>query len=391
MKKRIAAVLLMTIGLAACGVVGTWPFTGPGWPGPMQGTLSGDTYVSQDRVFSVTVPFPADSAEYKQMRIKERRHPHEHYVSFGYGPPNVGFYRVDLAMRATPGSMQPSFDEIAHKSLAPTRKEIEQAYGTKTVVVESKKTEVNGRAAYYWELSQSVPAAFVDSKHPVTVEHDIYVINFQYAIATVWVQRVADASAVQIGMSPEQFAESLKLLPPATPASKKLTSDGTYRFEKYPVTVRSPAALCGIKNLYAYSNRVGVDFVAPDYLWQVAGDYFVHAMHIPSSIKDQKSFVRYVKKADKSFVPENSKPLGLLFKLTESKETLVNGLPAVQSMGVDEGKAVFVTTTVLHTSVLTIASLVYPLQADADPKDSVPWDCYNKFVSSVQEVNYVPQ
>lgn len=237
----------------------------------------------------------------------------------------------------------------------------------------------------------------LDAKNPETVEHDIYAINFRYAVAMVWVQRVAGGAKSDAGMSPEEFASSLKLLPPSLPKVLTRTTNGAYRFDSLPVEVRSPAELCGLKNSFVYAEHVGskgalnVDFVAPDYLWQIAGDYFVLAMPIPAKVKDEQSFVMYLRKSDENFIPNNSKPLGLSFVQTGFKETTVNGLPAVQTMGVDKGKAVLVTTTVLHRSVLTIATLAYPLGAGQDPQSAVPWDCYNKFVSSAVEVSPASQ
>lgn len=395
MDKRVALVLLATIGLAGCGTVGTWPFTG-GSHGPVKGNISGDTYTSQDEAFSIALPYPAGSAERQQRRVKERRHPHEYYVSFGYGPPNLAFYRVDVTMRANPGRLQPSFDEIARKDLAEARKKIEQGYGSKTNIISGGRTKVDGRSAYYWKLEQTVPAFFLGTKKPEAVEHDIYAINFRYAVAVVWVQHAADAAGANAAMSAERFAESLKLLPPRLPDGIKLMSNGAYRFSELPVEVRSPAELCGVPDSYPYVEEVkdgeemDVDFVAPDYLWQISGDYFLFARHIPSKVTDKQSFVSYMKKADASFIPDNSKPLGLHFKQIGFKETKVNGLPAVEAIGVDKGKAVLVTTAVLHSHVLTVSSVIYPLEAGADPNGAAPY-CYKRFVSGTREIPQAQQ
>ena len=395
MNSRISILFLMTVALAGCGTVGTWPFYGSG-PAPMKGQITADTYTSQDHSFSVALPYPATSARGEERRVKERLKPHDYYVSFGYGPPNLAFYRVELATRAQPGSMQPPFDELTAKVIAKARKEIEHGYGTKTTLITRKKTEVDGHAAYYWKLDQTVPASYLGTRHPETVEHDIYSINFRYAVAMVWVQRNADAINTDAGMSPEEFASSLKLLPPGVPKGFTRMSNGSYRFDSLPVEVRSPAELCGLKLSYPYGGPIGnkggmnIDFVAPDYLWQISGDYYVFALHIPPKVKDKKSFISYVKKADETFIPDNSRPMGLVFKQTGFKETTVNGLPAAQAMGVDTDKAVLVTTAVLHRSVLSVASLIYPMAAGADPMKAMPWDCYDKFLSSVTEVDATP-
>ncbi len=382
----IALASLLLAGFAGCSTTGG--DIGGLFPAPkfLKGSIDNNIYTSKDKLFTIAVPHVQDSYEYKYMKVKEEYINHNDYVSFGPAAFDQSIYRVNVTMRATLGSMQPNFDTIAPELLSGSEQQIQKTYGTEPVVVQSSKIQINGRETYYWQLHQEVPAGILMSDRAVTLDHKIYVIDFKYAVALVWVQSSMDPSAIKNGLTAKQFADSLTLLLPTTPASSKITNDGMYRFSNHPVTVMSPAALCGTQGLIAYDSNTSVDFVAPDFLWQIAGDYALQVFPTPNTIKDQPSFVSETKKLYPPYMLNDRKTLGLNFKLTEVKELQIGGLPALQGIGVDEGKAVFVVTAVLQKSSVTLASVIYPIHAGTSPTDSIPWGCYQKFFESVHEM-----
>jgi len=384
---NFALASLLFVGFAGCSTTGG--DIGGLFPAPkfLKGSIDNNIYTSKGKLFTIAVPHAQDSYEYKYMKVKEEYTKNNDYVSFGGAAFDQSIYRVNVTMRATPGSMQPSFDTIAPELLSNSEQQIQKAYGTEPVVLQSSKIQINGQETYYWQLHQEVPAGVLISDRAVTVDHEIYVIDFKYAVALIWVQSSMDSSAIKNGLIAKQFADSLTLLPPITPASQKITSDGMYRFSNHPVTVMSPAVLCGMQNSTVYDTSTSIDFVAPDFLWQIAGDYAVQVFPIPDTIKDQPSFVSETKKLYPPYMLNDRKALGLNFKLTDVKEMQVGGLPALQGIGMDEGKAIFVVTAVLQKSSVTLTSVIYPISAGASPVDSIPWDCYKKFVASVHELD----
>jgi hypothetical protein len=75
---------------------------------------------------------------------------------------------------------------------------------------------VNGYPTYYWQFQQDVPPGKLSNQQE-SLTHDLYVINYGYAVATIWVQRPTGPGTPGIKdvLTPEEFADSLKLLPVA--------------------------------------------------------------------------------------------------------------------------------------------------------------------------------
>src|SRR5580698_10233849 len=137
---------------------------------------------------------------------------------------------------------------------------MQQVYGAAAKLTSNGKTQMDGHDAYYWQLKQLVPAGKLVNNAPVTLIHDIYAIDLGSAVATVWVQSDAGAPATTERMTPILFAISLKLLPPVNDATRRVTADGTYTLSKHPVSVKSPAVLCGTQGLTVYESDTSVDF-----------------------------------------------------------------------------------------------------------------------------------
>lgn len=386
---NITLAALLLVGFAGCSTTGG--DIGGLFPAPkfLKGSIDNNIYTSKDNNFTIAVPHAQGSYEYKYMQVKEEYHNTYDYVSFGPAAFDQSIYRVEVVPRAPPGEARPSLDEVASKFLTQVEQMMQNAYGAEPAVIQNNKTQINGRNALYWQLKQVVPTGKLNSSNPVNLTHDIYVIDFGDAVGIVWAQIQAGAasSSGEKPLTPEQFASSLKIRQLVYNADQRITAGGVYTFAKYPVTVISPAALCNKPNLAVFDTDSSVDFGAPDRLWQTAGDYAVQVFPIPDTIKDQPSFVSETKKLYPPYMAKDRKTLGLSFKVTDVKELQVGGLPALQGIGVDEGKAVFVVTAVLQKSSVTLASVIYPISAGISPTDSIPWDCYNKFVASVHELD----
>lgn len=215
-KQTFAKGLLITLllsGLAACAHTGG--DIGGLVPAPkfLKGSISGSTYTSKDGLFTVTVPHAQGSYEYTYMQVKEQYGNGFDYVSFGPAATDQSIYRVNLEMRPPPGAMQPSLDDAAPAALANCEAQIQKIYGVAPKVTSNGKTQIDGHDAYYWQLKQVVPVGKLNSTKPVTLIHDIYVMDFPRAIAIVWVQSPANAPAPNSQMTPILFAISLKLKP----------------------------------------------------------------------------------------------------------------------------------------------------------------------------------
>ena len=163
-----------------------------------------NVYIAKDKRFTVSVPFAENTDNHMYMKVKENYGPTEDYVSFGPGAVDQRIWRVEVVL-PTPGRSIQALDAVAPQVLAATEHLAQQAYGTTPTAGEGQKTMVNGHAAYVWDLQQSVP-----SMH-ATLAHKLYLIDFGSTMATVWVQTPSDNLTDQRALTPEQFAESLKV------------------------------------------------------------------------------------------------------------------------------------------------------------------------------------
>jgi len=384
---NFALASLLFVGFAGCSTTGG--DIGGLFPAPkfLKGSIENNVYTSKDKLFSIAIPHKQGSYEYKYMQVKEEYHNGYDYVSFGPAAFDQSIYRVEVVPRAPPGEARPSLNEAASKFLMQVEQMMQNAYGAQAVVTQSNKTQVNGRNALYWQLKQVVPAGKLNSSNPVTLTHDVYVIDFDDAVGIVWVQNQTGASSSpgEKSLTPEQFASSLKIKQVAYNADQRLTSAGVYHFAKYPVSVVSPAVLCNEPGLIAVEADSSVDFAASDHLWQTAGDFAVQLYARPEKLTGTGRFFDVSKKYFISYIPNDRKSLGVSLKLTSTKQTQVNGLPAVQAIGIEETQAVLVATSILTKSRIIVVSLLYPLKSGGTPESDFPWSCYAKFVASVND------
>lgn len=388
MKIRIIASLLTGLSLiclAGCSTTGGDIAGLVPAPKFLKGSIANNIYTSKDKRFAVSIPHDQKSYEYTYMQVKEVYGDREDYVSFGPAAFDQSIYRVDIMARPVQGAAPLKLDEVAPKLLASAEQQVQKGYDSKPALVESNKTQINGHDAYYWQFKQVVPAGKLNSGNPVTLLHDLYVIDFGSVFATVWVQSPENTPASDKGITPSQFAKSLQLHTTTDETSNVAANDGVYDFTRYPVSVVSPAVLCGAKELATFGAETSVDFGAADRDWKTAGDYAVQVYPVPKNITDKQSFLAASKKYFTGYIPNDRKTLGVKPELTGMKELDVNGLPAIQAIGVDKNKATFVATSVLNKSYIIVTSLLYPLKDDGKAADAFPWDCYNKFVKSAKE------
>lgn len=192
--------LLMLTACSGGDILGLVPA-----PRILSGSIGDDNvYIAKDRRFTVSVPFAANTDNHMYMHVKENYGPTEDYVSFGPGAVDERIWRVEVVI-PPPGKPFPTLDAIAPQILTATEQLAQQAYGTVPTAGEGQKTTVGGRAAWVWDLQQSVP-----SMHAV-LAHRLYLIDFGSTMATVWVQTPSNNLSDRRALTPEQFAESLKI------------------------------------------------------------------------------------------------------------------------------------------------------------------------------------
>jgi len=167
-----------------------------------------NVYIAKDKRFTVAVPFAADTDNHRYMKVKEEYGPNEDYVSFGPGAVDQRIYRIDFVTPPA-GRSLPALDTVVSRMQGLVAQQAQQSYGTAPTVGGSQKTVIGGHDAYTWEMQQSVP-----SMH-ATLTHEVYMIYLGGSGVTVWVQTPSNNLSDQRALTPEQFAESLKVTPPA--------------------------------------------------------------------------------------------------------------------------------------------------------------------------------
>lgn len=210
-KQRVVGGLFLSLligALAGCSSSGG--DIGGLFPAPkfLKGSIDDNNiYTAQDKRFTVSVPHAQGTDDYRYMHVKEEYGPDEDYVSFGPGAVNQSIYRINF-MAAPAGKPLPDLDTVAPKALSFVEQQAQEAYGGAPTAGEGSKILVSGHNAYHWELKQAVPSGKL-ANVPVNLVHELYLIDFGGAMATIWVQ--TEVGGLNGGaLTPEQFAESLK-------------------------------------------------------------------------------------------------------------------------------------------------------------------------------------
>jgi hypothetical protein len=197
-------IIFTTYVISACAATGG--SIGNLIPAPkfLKGNIENDIYTTQDKTFSIMVPHKSESYEYKYMQVKEQSSEYGAYVSFGPAAMDQSIYRVETGSR-TSSSM--SVEDAAPKIVEDYKSQLKNAYGIKPTEVSANQNLINGKKAYYWQLTQLVPAGKFNSEHEVLLTHHVYVIDFEKSAAIIWVQ-IPDTTSTAV-IEPRAFAESL--------------------------------------------------------------------------------------------------------------------------------------------------------------------------------------
>ncbi len=163
----------------------------------------------------------------------------------------------------------------------------------------------------------------------------------------------------------------------------KVGPDGYYHFPLQPVSVWAPDEC--LLDMFVHTEDYVVDFVTGRGYWDEGGVYALAVYEIPPEITDKESFWKSTESALKAYLVKDRARIAPGLQVIEMTPTEIRGRAAYQGISVDTAKAVFVATAQLHESRVTMASLLYPLKGQSDPKAQVPWRCYNQFVESVRE------
>lgn len=182
------------------------------------------------------------------------------------------------------------------------------------------------------------------------------------------------------------LAVTLTLSSCAVASKFKIDSDGMYRFKSQPIIVRAPSD-CEL-DISVRDTPTSVDFSTGAGYWMASGVYALQVYTFDEmSIGEKYNFQDRAKAVAEKYIV-NDRSHDFKFVLRDSEALEVNGRPAYQAVAVEEGKATFIATLVLHESRVTIASLLFPIEKPNDPmKRSFPWACYNRFVDSVKEIH----
>lgn len=200
--------LFIAITLTAYGCSTTGGTLGGLLPAPklLKGEINNNIYTAKDKSFSIAVPHEHDSYEYKYMQVKEQYGEGGTYISFGPAAFDQSIYRFEVGIRTPPIQDMP-FKEIALKAVEGYNIQLQKGFGTIPEVLGSDQNPVNGRKTYHYTLTQEVPAEKNISNRSVILRHEVYVMDYEEAIAIVWVQ-IPDTTK-QPAMAPRAFAESV--------------------------------------------------------------------------------------------------------------------------------------------------------------------------------------
>lgn len=200
-------VAVATFALAGCSTTGGT--IGGLFPATkfLKGEIKNNIYTAKDKSFSVAVPHKNGSYEYTYMQVKEQYSDYSVYISFGPAAFDQSVYRLEIVKRVMPGSQEVKFDDIAPKIVEGYKTQLQKGFGTTPQEILSRRETINGRKAYYWKLTQIVPAGKYISNRSSNFTHEAYVIDFEKWVAIVWVQ--IPETTKKASIEPLAFAESV--------------------------------------------------------------------------------------------------------------------------------------------------------------------------------------
>lgn len=154
-------------------------------------------------------------------------------------------------------------------------------------------------------------------------------------------------------------------------------ADGIYRFREAPIEVRAPAEC--LYDPRVYVARSSVLFTTAVKYWRGdgSGEYSVELADLPDALSDGATFVAAATEIHREGSEKDS---GVL----ESEEILeINGRLAFRSVSTHRNSFVMVATSIQFASHFVTAHLVYPQRDVRWQPLEIPWECYERFVASI--------
>lgn len=206
-RQSVLLFIAATLVLAGCSTTGGT--IGGLFPAPkfLKGEIGNNIYTAMDKSFSVAVPHKSGSYEYKYMQVKEQYAEDGAYVSFGPAAFNQSIFRIHTAKRPKPGVETRKFDDIAPLVLEAYNEQLQTGYSSAPQVSVTNKEDIKGRKAYYWKMTQVVPAGKYYNNRDTVLTHEVYVIDFENGVVFVGVQIPEDTR--EPALEPRAFAESV--------------------------------------------------------------------------------------------------------------------------------------------------------------------------------------
>lgn len=170
----------------------------------------------------------------------------------------------------------------------------------------------------------------------------------------------------------------LSLIACAGPCRVSLDERGVYHFQTVPFTVQAPQAC--MENTTVEAEDAYVRFTTGRGNWQADGDYRVEIYNVPGVGEDRDRFETIARQA---FL-ETMESAGNRIKSTD--DISVNGRPAFQGLASDESIAMVLGTNILFPDHIVMVQLLYPSVPGEDDVDDLPWDCYQRFIESIELV-----
>lgn len=168
----------------------------------------------------------------------------------------------------------------------------------------------------------------------------------------------------------------LSLVACAGPSRVSLDEQGIYHFQAVPFKVEAPQAC--IENLSVEAEDAYVRFTTGRGNWQAAGDYRIEIYDVPGVGEDRDRFEAIARQA---FL-ETMESAGNSIKSTE--DVSVNGRPAFQGLASDDSIAMVLGTNILFPDHIVMVQLLYPSVPGEDDVEDLPWDCYQRFIKSIE-------
>lgn len=171
----------------------------------------------------------------------------------------------------------------------------------------------------------------------------------------------------------------LSLIACAGPSRVSLDEQGLYHFESVPFRVEAPQAC--MENMSVQADDANVRFTTGRGNWKADGDYRIEIYNVPGVGDDQARFEIIVRQAFHDTMAE----AGNSVKSTD--DITVNGRPAFQGLASDESIAMVLGTNILFPDHIVMVQLLYPSVPGEDDVEDLPWDCYQRFIESIEQVS----